>query len=92
MKRPGRVLHVIKSKMILVKANIAPPINSKVFDSKGREVGFVYDVFGPIKSPYILVKTKNDSEIVKHEARGRLFFISSSRKRRSSSWRGMRRK
>jgi len=92
LKRPGKVLHVTKGKMILVKANTAPPINSKVFDSKGREVGYVYDVFGPVKAPYVLVKTKGDPERVKHEVRGRVYFLSTPKKRRFSNWRGMKRK
>jgi len=92
LKRPGKVLHVTKGRMILVKATTAPPINSKVFNNKGREIGYVYDVFGPVKAPYVLVRTRENPEKVKHEVRGRVYFLSSSKKRRFSNWREMRRK
>ncbi len=34
----------------------APRIGAPLFDERGRKVGIVADVFGPVSRPYILVK------------------------------------
>jgi rRNA processing protein Gar1 len=31
-------------------------LRTEVFDSKLRQVGFVFDVFGPISIPYVSIK------------------------------------
>jgi len=48
---------VSPSHKIIVKAERKPPkIGEKVVDEKLRTVGTVFDVFGPVSSPYISVK------------------------------------
>ena len=60
MRRLGKLLH--KSLMtgnLIVKAVTVPKIGEKVYDGEMRLIGFVYDVFGPVKSPYVSVKPRN---------------------------------
>ncbi len=56
MKRLGKVLHVSSSGNLIVKASTVPEIGSDVVDEALRKIGFVYDVIGPVGSPYVAVK------------------------------------
>jgi rRNA processing protein Gar1 len=63
MKRKGRaklgmVLHFVDNKLIAKgeRLEVAKIINSIVIDEKKREIGRVYDVFGPVKRPYIGIR------------------------------------
>ena len=57
MQRIGRVLHISSSKNAVLKAEKLPRIGDKVVDEKMEPVGTVFDIFGPVSSPYISVKT-----------------------------------
>ena len=56
MHRIGHILHVSKTRNIILKADNIPHIGDKVTDEKLRPVGTVFDVFGPTSSPYVAVK------------------------------------
>lgn len=58
MKRLGKILHLSKSRSLIVKLASEPSIDvgSKVLDSKLREVGIIQDIFGPVTSPYVAIK------------------------------------
>ena len=56
MQRLGRVLHVSSSKNLILKAEKPPRINDKVVDENLKSVGTVFDVFGPVSSPYVAVR------------------------------------
>lgn len=58
LKRLGKILHLSKSRSLIVKLVSEPSIDvgSKVLDSKLREVGIIQDIFGPVTSPYVAVK------------------------------------
>ena len=56
MQRLGRVLHVSSSKNLILKAEKLPRIKDKVVDENLKSVGTVFDVFGPVSSPYVAVK------------------------------------
>jgi len=66
LKRLGKVLHVSSSGNLVVQANIAPEIGSKVVDEKLKEVGSVYDVIGPVNSPYVTIRPIERSEADKY--------------------------
>ena len=59
----GTVLHVLNSIMIVrvgvegkkLRA-VGELLNSVVMNGRNREIGRVYDIFGPIDHPYITVK------------------------------------
>ena len=56
MHRIGQVLHVSKTKNLILKAENIPRIGDKVSNEKLKSVGTVFDVFGPTSSPYVAVK------------------------------------
>lgn len=58
LKRLGKILHLSKSRSLIVKLASEPSIDvgSKVLDSKLREVGIIQDIFGPVTSPYVAMK------------------------------------
>lgn len=57
MQRIGRVLHVGSDKNIVLKAENLPRLGGIVFDKQLKPTGTVIDVFGPIFSPYAVVKS-----------------------------------
>jgi len=58
LKRLGKILHLSKSRSLILKfeSDAIPRLGSQVLDGKLKQVGVVYDVFGPTSSPYIAVK------------------------------------
>lgn len=67
MTHAGKILRKINDKMILARAEKAPKINAKVYDSKGKIIGNVYEVFGPIKNPYILIRVSEDQKTIQNK-------------------------
>lgn len=59
LNRIGHVLHVSNIKNIILKAENIPHIGDEVINEELNQVGIVFDVFGPTKSPYVAVKPKN---------------------------------
>ena len=68
MKRIGRALHVSNSKKIILKAENLPKIGERVVDESQKPVGTVFDIFGPVSSPYIAVKpiTGETYDLINH--------------------------
>ncbi|MDI6888627.1 MAG: Gar1/Naf1 family protein [Methanocellales archaeon] len=59
MKRLGVVLHPSSHKGLIVRSQFEkglPKINSVVVTERMEKIGEVYDVFGPVKRPYISVR------------------------------------
>ena len=56
MQRLGEMLHVTPSQNIVFKADKVPKIGSAVVDEKLKVVGKIFDVIGPVPSPYVVVK------------------------------------
>ncbi len=56
MQRLGRVVNVTPSKNVVIKAENAPKIGSSVIDENLQTVGKVFDVIGPVTSPYAVVR------------------------------------
>ncbi len=90
MKRLGRILRITSKGLILIRTDKAPPIEAKVLDAKGRLVGWVYDVFGPIDSPYVLIKPSGDIDDIKGMLKSSLYV--SDIKRRRRDWKKLKRK
>jgi len=60
LQRLGRVLHVTPSRNMVVRAEMSPKIGEKVVDEKLKQVGTVFDVFGPVSKPYVAVKPSTE--------------------------------
>ena len=56
MKRLGRILNVTPSQNIVVKTEKTPKVGSAVIDENLKVVGKVFDIIGPVSSPYAIVK------------------------------------
>jgi len=58
LKRLGKILHLSKSRSLILKleSDAIPKLGSQVWDSKLKQVGVVYDIFGPTSAPYIAVR------------------------------------
>ncbi len=56
----GRVLHISRSSgnLIVEAEGKEVRIGEAVFDRGGRRVGSVFDIFGPVDSPFMSVKTR----------------------------------
>jgi RNA-binding protein len=56
LERIGCVLHVSSTKNMILKAENLPHVGDKVVDETLKQVGTVFDVFGPVSSPYVAVR------------------------------------
>lgn len=56
LKRLGHVLHVSSSRNLILKAETLPKIGDMVIDENLKAVGSVFDIIGPVSSPYVTVK------------------------------------
>jgi len=56
LQRLGKVLNVTPSQNIVVKTGKTPKIGSAVVDENLKVVGKIFDVIGPVSSPYVVVK------------------------------------
>ena len=57
-KRLGTVLHVMNEQVIARagKLNLKRVLNATVVTADYRQIGKVYDVFGPVGHPYVSIK------------------------------------
>ncbi|MEM3402185.1 MAG: H/ACA ribonucleoprotein complex subunit GAR1 [Candidatus Hadarchaeales archaeon] len=51
----GRILH-LSERGIVAKCSSAPKLGEPVLDRRKKRIGNVADIFGPVHSPYILIK------------------------------------
>ena len=56
MQRLGRALHISSSRNVVVQIENIPKIGETVVDENLRRVGKVFDILGPVSSPYAIVK------------------------------------
>lgn len=56
MQRLGRVINLTSSRTLVVKTENTPRIGSSVVDESLKIVGKVFDIIGPVTSPYAVVK------------------------------------
>ena len=68
MHRIGCVLHVSSTKNMILKAENIPRTGDTVVDENLNNVGTVFDVFGPVSSPYVAVRpsVEEPSRLVDH--------------------------
>jgi len=93
LKRLGTALHVVQNKLILQSEQIVgsetniPRTNSWVVDQKRTRVGKVFDIFGPINQPYIIVRPNRGVDAAAHV--GKKLYIDEA-PGRASKWKRLR--
>jgi len=60
LEEAGLVFRLARSGMLIVKLKKEPKPGQQLFDSKGRPVGKVVEVFGPVSSPYASLRPLSD--------------------------------
>lgn len=60
LKNVGYVLRKAKSGRIIVKLEVEIEEGVTLYDKKGRKVGLVREVFGPVRSPYASLEPRTD--------------------------------
>ena len=91
MQRLGRILRQTRRNMLLARADEAPKVNWGAYDAKGRIIGKVYDVFGPITKPYILIKVQKKETNIRVLAKEKIYF-SEIIMERKGKWRRKKKK
>ena len=93
MKRLGAALHAVQNKLIIQSEQIVgsetniPRTNSWVVDQKRTRVGKVFDIFGPINHPYIIVRPNRGVDAAAHV--GKKLYIDEA-PGRDSQWKRLR--
>ncbi len=93
MKRLGTALHVVQNKLIVQTEQIVgsetniPRTNSWVVDQKRTKVGKVFDIFGPIDHPYIIVRPNRGIDAAAHV--GKKLYIDEA-SGRDNKWKRLR--
>lgn len=57
MQRMGKVLSVTPSSSLIIRTESPPKLGSEVVDEGLNVVGKVFDVIGPVSSPYAVIKS-----------------------------------
>jgi RNA-binding protein len=80
LQRLGKVLSVTPSKNIVVRIDKPPKMGVAVIDENLNTVGRIFDIIGPVSSPYAVIKpsTKDPENLVSKQ-----LYVSSSKKERS---------
>jgi RNA-binding protein len=80
LQRLGRVLNVTPSQNIVVKTERTPKIGLTVVDENLKVIGKIFDIIGPVSSPYAVIKpaVKEPERI----ANKQLYILLSKRERR----------
>ncbi len=80
LQRLGRVLSVTPSQNIVLKLEKPPKIGAPVIDENLKIVGRIFDIIGPVSSPYAVIKpsVKNPEKLA-----NRQLYVSPPRKERS---------
>ncbi|MCI4461232.1 MAG: hypothetical protein JHC24_03465 [Thaumarchaeota archaeon] len=60
MRAVGQVLRRARSGRIIVKLFVEVKEGTQLYDRRGRRVGVVREVFGPVRSPYASLEAKTD--------------------------------
>lgn len=79
MQRLGRVLSVTPSQNIIVKIDKAPQMGSAVIDESLKVVGRIFDIVGPVSSPYAVIRPSIENP--EKLANRQLYILPSKRER-----------
>lgn len=58
----GKVVNVTRRGQALARGTGKPRLGARVADGRGREVGRVQDLIGPVREPYIIVAPQRGTD------------------------------
>jgi len=58
LQRLGKVLRITPSSSLIIKTENPPKIGLEVVDESLSVIGKVFDIIGPVSSPYTVIKPK----------------------------------
>jgi RNA-binding protein len=84
----GTAIHVVSKRLIVrgdavVGESRLPRVNSPVVDQKRVRIGRVYDIFGPISQPYLVIKPNPGVDAAVHV--GKKLYVEET-SRRDGKW------
>jgi RNA-binding protein len=56
LQRLGLILHISPSRNLIAKVDNIPRIGETVVDENLKPVGKVFDILGPVSSPYVAIR------------------------------------
>ena len=56
MQRLGLILQISPSRNMIAKVENMPRIGESVFDENLKPIGKVFDILGPVSSPYVAIR------------------------------------
>jgi len=82
MRVLGKVTKITRDGSLVVKARKAPRLNLNVYDSRANLIGVIYDIVGPVKSPFIIVKLTSTRIKDPSYLQGRVLYVEEAKGRR----------
>jgi len=79
----GRIIHLNSNGNVIVKARNVPRMGDTVVDGDLKKIGRVFDIFGPVKSPYVTVKSAKHNHKLKNK---KLFILHKKNKRGKTAY------
>jgi RNA-binding protein len=84
LQRLGLILHVTPSRNVIAKIENVPRIGETVVDENLKPVGKIFDILGPVSSPYAsIVPTIRDPEKLAHKT---VYVLPSKRRKEKSKY------
>lgn len=84
MRRLGKPLHLSAHGDLIIRVDFTPKIGSKVITKDMEEVGKIFDIFGPVKTPYVSVKPQVEPSTAEKLVDEVLYELVDEKKRRYS--------
>ena len=80
MKVLGNISHLANSGKLIAKSTQTPPAGAFVYTNDKQKIGKVYNIFGPVKTPYISINLYRSVNKRDLESRhGEKLFVSTKR-------------
>ncbi|ADN50147.1 H/ACA ribonucleoprotein complex subunit GAR1 [Vulcanisaeta distributa] len=56
LKKIGDIMHLSHDRRFVIKLSFTPPLGITIYDYAMKRLGVLYDIIGPVNSPYGLAK------------------------------------
>ena len=63
MQPLGKVVNITKRGHVVARGASQPRLGWRVLDQRGRDIGKVSDLIGPVREPYILVAPQKGADV-----------------------------